>query len=133
VLRFDFARDMYKVPGAHVQVHAHRGALSHLLSRTGHRAPHDMSSLHIPVGGARFRPGLEDVLQFLIEECQFDHKEDWKPHVEVGRAAWRRRQLASAIRDAPSEAVGVLRDLGYEVDEPDGGHQPDSEKFLTRW
>jgi hypothetical protein len=66
LLRLEYVREAHSTPSAHLQVHAQRGALSHLLSRTGHHAPHDMSKLHLPLGGARFRPCLEGLLQLLV-------------------------------------------------------------------
>jgi hypothetical protein len=131
-LRFDYVRDMQSKPHAHIQIHGHRGALSHLLSRAGHDAPHDMASLHVPVGGSRFRPCLEDVVQFLIEECRFDHHEDWRRPVENGREQWRRRQVAATVRAVPSEAVRVLTELGYDI-KPPSVVVEDSAKALHRW
>jgi hypothetical protein len=132
LLRFDYVRDMNKAPTAHVQVHAHRGALSHLLSRTGHSAPHDMSALHIPVGGSRFRPCLEDVIQFLIQECGFDGVSGWEQHVADGRERWRRRQAAAVARDVPDEVARVLGELGYTV-EPPATPRAASQKALRNW
>ena len=119
VLRIDYRRDMYAAPAAHVQVHAHRGALSHLLSKAGHRFPHDMSALHIPVGGARFRPCLEDFIEFLIVECKFDCQPSWRDCVQTGRERWRRRQAAAVTRDLPEDAARVLRELGYKIEPPE--------------
>ena len=132
VLRMDFRRDMNKAPAAHIQVHAHRGALSHLLSQAGHQTPHDMSALHIPVGGARFRPCLEDFIQFLIAECKFDSLTGWQQCVRDGRERWRRRQAAAVIRDMPEEAARVLRELGYKVESPEP-LPGDAEKTLHAW
>ncbi len=119
VLRVDYRRDMYAAPAAHIQVHAHRGALSHLLSQAEHPFPHDMSALHIPIGGARFRPCLEDFIQFLIAECRFDSLPDWQHCVREGRRRWRRRQAAAVTRDMPEEAARVIRELGYKVESPE--------------
>jgi hypothetical protein len=69
--------------------------------------PHDISALHIPVGGSRFRPCLEDVIQFLIEECLFDSLPRWREAVEEGRASWRRIQARAVVRDFPREAIGA--------------------------
>lgn len=118
VLRFDYVRDATSTPGAHIQVHAHRGALSHLLSRAGHPDAHDMSHLHVPVGGPRFRPSLEDVLQFLVAECRFDHVRGWRRAIDVGREEWRRIQACAVARDFPQEAAETLRRLGYSVTAP---------------
>jgi len=132
ILRFDYVRDMNVRPHSHIQMHSHRGALSHLLSQAGHPTPHDLASLHIPTGGARFRPCLEDVVQFLVEECRFDRVPGWKRRVEAGREQWRRKQLAAAVRAVPSEAARVLSELGYEVTAP-GTPVLDSMAALTRW
>ena len=132
VLRIDYRRDMYAAPAAHIQVHAHRGALSHLLSKAGHPYPHDMSALHIPVGGARFRPCLEDFIQFLIAECKFDSLPAWQDCVRTGRERWRRRQAAAVTRDMPEEAARVLRELGYKVESPEPP-PGDKQKALHNW
>lgn len=132
IIRYEYQRDMSVAPNAHVHVHAHRGALSHLLSRTGHSAPHDMSKLHIPLGGSRFRPCLEDLIQFLIQECRFDSRAGWKERVEVGRERWRRFQMAAVTRDVPDEAARVLQELGYQVTPP-VGQPPTSSNALRHW
>lgn len=125
ILRFEYARGSPSIPGAHMQVHAHRGALSHLLSRAGHATPHSMESLHLPVGGDRFRPCIEDVIEFLVVDCRFDKKDGWQAAVRDGRERWRRIQLRTVVRDVPSEAVTALRQLGYEVSNPSSGPAPD--------
>lgn len=132
VLRIHYYRSPRGKPSAHLHVHGHRGALSHLLSQAGHEHPHDMSSLHIPVGGSRFRPCLEDFIQFLICECKFDAQPDWQQHVEAGRERWRCRQAAAVVRDVPEEAVRVLRELGYTVEAP-VPQPPASAKSLRSW
>jgi hypothetical protein len=132
ILRFDYVRNMNVRPHSHIQVHGHRGAMSHLLSRAAHPTPHDLASLHLPTGGSRFRPCLEDVVQFLIEECRFDCVSGWKAHIEAGRERWRRKQVAAAVRAVPSEAARVLSELGYAVTMPITP-VADSTAALTRW
>jgi hypothetical protein len=132
ILRFEYERDMNKAPHAHVHVHAHRGALSHLLSQAGNVDAHDMSSMHIPVGGSRLRPCLEDMIQFLIVECGFSAHEGWRENLERGRELWRRRQLSAMVRAVPSEAVRVLSGMGYKL-EPPADIPEDSQKALWLW
>lgn len=132
IIRYEYHRDMDTAPNAHIHLHAHRGALSHLLSRSGHPTPHDMSALHIPLGGSRFRPCLEDLLQFLVQECGFDSCQGWRAHVEAGRERWRRSQVAAAARDIPDEAVRVLAELGYQVTPP-STQLSASSKALRHW
>jgi hypothetical protein len=107
------------LPSAHFHVHAHRDEAVYLLMcsegnrRVDERAAQldaskpripQVSDLHLPLGGPRFRPCLEDVLQFLIEE---------------GRRTWRRLQTGTVVRDCPQEAARVLELLGYKVEPPD--------------
>lgn len=133
VLRFHYVRGDQRPPGGHIHVHAHRGALSHLLSQSGHDEPHDISALHIPVGGARFRPCLEDVIQFLFEECRFDSIPGWKEAVQEGRASWRRRQVKAVVRDFQGDAAEALEALGYRVEPPATGVPEVPEKALHSW
>jgi hypothetical protein len=133
IFRFEYQRQAHRTPSAHIQVHGHRGALSHLLSRAGHENPHSMEALHLPVGGARFRPCIEDVLQFLIDDCLFDAQPGWREYVERGRERWRRMQLRAAVRDVPGEAADVLRRLGYTVLEPADSLPGRSSYTLRAW
>ena len=72
------------MPAAHIHVHAHRDGLSHALGKTGSKTKRGkaraearevprMADLHFPVGGHRFRPCLEDVLEMLVTELGVDH------------------------------------------------------------
>lgn len=133
VIRFDFLRSPRTCPSAHIQVHAHRGALTHLLSQSGHDRPHDMSALHIPVGGSRLRPCLEDVVQFLVEECHFDKMNEYRAALESGRARWRRIQAKAIVRDFPAEAVETLESLGFTIVPPSAGVSTTPEKVLHTW
>ncbi|ONI78891.1 hypothetical protein ALI144C_29445 [Actinosynnema sp. ALI-1.44] len=133
MVRWEYERDAYNKPTAHIQVHGHRGALSHLLSRTGHPTPHSMESLHLPVGGARFRPCLEDVVEFLVRDCRVRARPGWKEAVSAGRERWRRYQARTVVRDMAADAADVLRKLGYTVIPPEQGDPPDSEKALATW
>jgi hypothetical protein len=134
IIRFEYEREGRTKPRAHVQVHAHRGALSHLLSRSGHPSPHSMESLHPPVGGERFRPILEDVIEFLVVECRFTALAGWRIPVAEGRERWRRLQTRTAVRDCPSEAVVALRSLGFQVSTRPAPHdRDDNTDRLRRW
>lgn len=126
------------VPLSHWHVHADRGSLSHLLGRAHAvragvvRKPHDMSSLHFPVGGERFRPCIEDVLEFLVREFGIDHEPGWETAVRAGRERWRRMQFRSTVRDLQDEAADVLRSYGWSVKAPDESRQEGS-GVLYRW
>ncbi|SNR87618.1 hypothetical protein SAMN06265360_12645 [Haloechinothrix alba] len=127
LFRVEYLRRPDGVPASHVQVHGHRDEWVHLMmfgdrGRPGKRAKRDkvarLSEFHMPTGGHRFRPCVEDILQSLIEEFGIDVNEDWKRAVEEGRAEFRRLQLRSAVRDSPAEAADALVELGYQVVPP---------------
>lgn len=133
LFRFEFNYESRSAPHSHIQVHAERGTLTHLLTRCGHVRAHDMSALHLPTGGSRFRPNLEDVIQFLITECGFDHKEGWMDAVNEHRAEWRAIQTRAVARAMPAEAAYALRELGYEVTPPLEGEPGPGRKARFAW
>lgn len=133
VIRFEYLRKPDTVPSAHLQLHAHRGALSQLLAHSEHPKAHDMSALHIPLGGSRFRPCLEDVIQFLAEEVKIDTLPTWREAVEIGRQSWREKQVRATVRDWQEVAAEALRDLGFTVEPPLTGAQPLPRKAATAW
>lgn len=139
LFRLEYLSNMRNKPIAHWQVHAERGSLTHLLTHAWqknnrkHQEPHLLESLHLPVGGERFRPCLEDLIQFLIEECGVDGRRTWRKAVDSGRLSWRRRQLASAVRDDPATSASVLAKLGYTVKEPKAGGRRTRTKALKAW
>ncbi len=138
LFRYDYLRAPGRDhPGAHLQVHAHRDGIAHVMSRAGRStrrarrradetAAPAMSELHFPVGGPRFRPCLEDVLEMLVCELGIDCPDGARETLWKSREAWRRQQLRSAVRDAPRDAAEVLAVLGYTVTPPSGGHPADN-------
>lgn len=133
IFRFEFLYETDWVPHSHIQVHGHRGALSHLLSKAGHPAPHDMAALHLPTGGARFRPNLEDVIQFLITDCRFDHVDSWRQAVERERAEWRVIQTRAVVRAMADVAADQLSSMGYTVVPPSSGHPERGRRAQHAW
>lgn len=131
--RLEFRRDAYRAPSAHWQVHAERASFSSLLAHAKVKTPTGLASLHLPVGGARMRPCLEDFLQFVVQECGADHHPGWRQAVEAGRERWRRRQLAALVRDAPDEAIRVLRENGYRIEPPESGEMRGHPESLRSW
>lgn len=121
VLRFDFLREPRNVPSSHVNIHSHHPGLQQAMesakpSSRAKRARKETSKLHIPTGGARFRPSLEDVLEMLIREFGIDKLSDtWSQSLKAGRQNFRDTQLAAALKDNPKEAVRALSELGYTV------------------
>lgn len=131
--------------GAHLQVHAHRDAMTYLMTVSGNgsvrarrrrrsaesnrRVP-QLSDIHFPLGGPRYRPCLEDVLQMLMDELGVDAEPDAREALAAGRESWRLSQIATCVRDSPETAARVLDYLGYTIVPPDGGHPPDRQEKL---
>lgn len=133
IARLDFLRDAHTVPACHWNIHAERGAASRLLTLGNPTHSGSFSELHFPVGGARMRPCLEDVLTFVLHEFGVDQVEGADTLLCTGRERWRRRQIATLVRDAPDEAVRVLRELGYVVDDPSTGPAVPQVSKLQAW
>lgn len=105
LLHYDYERekgDSY--PEAHIHVNASSGPWSGISERA-------LGKLHLPVGGRRFRPSLEDIIEFLITEGLAKGHPGWQSLVEQGRTRYRRIQLAALTRSDPSAVIDVLEDL----------------------
>jgi hypothetical protein len=113
LIRFDYLHDHRWAP-AHVQVHAESSALGFLHAFTGTTRPPKVQALHIPVGGRRLRPCLEDVIDFAIHDLAVESKVGASGRIEEGRARWKRLQVNAAIRDVikndPDTAPQELRE-----------------------
>lgn len=130
LVRLEYRHDMRTDPVCHWQFHGERGAFSHLLAiahATNSRQvpqPHDLSSVHLPVGGERFRPCLEDVLEMLIRDCGVDAVDGWQAALEGGREKWRMKQFLTTVRDLQQEAADVLAKHGWSVSPPEDDFTP---------
>lgn len=144
LFRYEFVRAASgAVPSAHIQFHGTHPELEQAMKDSGSstsrakarkqgQKPVRLDALHFPVGGSRFRPALEDVLQMLIEEFGV------KPAGSIraartalakSREQWRRMQVATVVRDAPAAAVSALEALGYKVTAPNPPAQEKVEKL----
>ena len=77
-------------------------------------SPRGLHMIHFPLGGARFRPCLEDVIELVIHEFGVDAQPGWEECVASDRIAWRHIQLAAAVRDDPDTARRTLEALDKE-------------------
>ena len=107
---FDYERDKTGgYPEAHLQVPGQSEALAGMSS---HPAKRSLERLHFPVGGRRFRPILEDVIEFLIvEQLAKPRDEAWKDILNREREEYYRIQLQAAIRRSPEIARDALAGL----------------------
>ena len=87
--------------------------LGYLLAFTGNEKPPKVQVLHLPVGGRRMRPTLEDVIDFAVRDLGVEAKSGWQERIESGRKRWRRLQVKAALRDVirddPAGAPDELR------------------------
>lgn len=112
LLHFDYERDKpHGYPEAHLQVIAGSDAWSDLLS--GRLAANDsLSKLHLPVGGRRFRPALEHVVEFLIRESLVTPTNNsWEANLEASRKEFEIKQLRAAVWRNPDVARAALDDF----------------------
>lgn len=72
-----------------------------------------MAKLHFPVGGRRYRPSLEDVIEFLVNERLVRARDGWKKALDSSREEFRDRQLCAAVGFRPDVAIGELQRLGH--------------------
>lgn len=135
IFRYEYERAARSVPAAHLHVHAHRDSLTYMMARAGvqtRRAQSRAASgevpslqdLHLPLGGHRFRPALEDVLEMLVDEFGVDHHDGTFDALNAARERWRFTQTREAVRDAPQAAVEALQSLGYSVSWPGEDCEP---------
>ncbi|MCQ9343489.1 hypothetical protein [Corynebacterium kozikiae] len=129
-VRFEYERNKYNAPAAHIHFSGVEGLLSPALMKNGptrkgdSRKQGQLGALHIPVGGHRFRISVEDFLYFVIQECGFAGRTGWENKLKVSRDTWFDIQLQAAVRDNPNIAAQQLRELGFEVTEPSTGCPP---------
>lgn len=150
LFRYEFEDEMQqaRLPCAHLHVHAHRDEFLFTMLRSQRGKPSSrtkaatgvfksspprLSNVHFPLGGPRMRPCVEDVLQMLVAEFEVDTVDGASEALRDGRARWRRRQIGTAVRDAPGEAVRVLREMGYQVTDPADGPAIERLDKLTRF
>jgi hypothetical protein len=103
---FDYERDKQGYPEAHLQVHGKSTALA---AWSG-KPRRELDRLHFPTGGRRYRPVLEDVIEFLIVEGLADGRAGWQDVLTAEREAYWRIQLRAAIRRDPWTALSAMGD-----------------------
>ena len=128
LLHYDYVRGARgSVPAAHINVHESNDSATRTMLACGMKARGrgrrrdfmergvfpTFSSLHLPVGGDRMRPGLEDVLQMAVYEFGIDATDGWLDAVEAGREEYRATQLRAFVREFPDIAFEELRQGGY--------------------
>lgn len=108
VFRYDYEREKKGYPAAHMQVYGESSTLAELCERAGRDHHTDLHRMHFPVGGKRFRPSLEDIVEFLILEELATPHDGWQDAVAEHRDEFHRRQLAAAVLGDPDTARAAL-------------------------
>jgi hypothetical protein len=132
---FDYLRHADEgVPVSHLNVHGHRdevvfAMLNAVRAGRGKRRAKEiekfgkvprLADLHFPLGGPRFRPALEDLLEMLIVEFGIDPtKPDWRRQLERGRQRYRVTQLRAAASDDLEAVADLLEERGYSIIRPE--------------
>lgn len=102
LFHYDYERDKADgYPDAHLQLYAE----SELFGRVNNPrtdAGRSLAQLHFPVGGKRFRPCLEDIIEFLIVERLVEARDGYEKVIEAGREGFRKNQLMAAMRRDPA-------------------------------
>lgn len=118
-LHYDYDREPGNVyPLAHVQMSGQCDALDAIGQRAG--VVKEVKDYHLPVGGKRFRPSLEDLVEFLIVEGIAEGADGWEGVVREHRATWERVQLMAAVRRNERAAAEQLEAMGWKVSPPRG-------------
>lgn len=108
LLHYDYERDKEDgYPEAHLQICADSEDWRAL------GPDRALKKLHFPVGGRRFRPSLEDLIEFLIVEGFAEGLPGWKAAVDEGRHRFQMNQLKAAVRRHPEVAIEVLEKEGH--------------------
>jgi hypothetical protein len=120
LFRFDYERHKNNYPDCHLQVFGSYPPLTSYLEAIG-KPKQRLERLHFPMGGRRFRPTVEDLIEFLVCEGLIivgsDEREQILKRVDVRRKNFHRIQLAAAIRRDQDTAIAALNALGYEVNQ----------------
>lgn len=110
VFHYDYDRSPSNgYPPAHFQVAGESASFRSLCEQTGQQK--ELKDLHFPVGGKRFRPSLEDIVEFLVVEGFVDTRDDWRAVLEDSRTRWYRTQLRAAVRRDEEAVRQFLREL----------------------
>lgn len=113
----DVELGVHRRSAAHVQIHGASEEFAYALAMSG-QAPRSLDEFHIPVGGRRFRPSLEDFIEFLHAERLIRLHDGWQQVIAEHREGWLRRQTQAAVRNDPGSAVEQLRAMGYRIEPP---------------
>lgn len=103
---------------AHIQVTGESGYLGFLLGSRGLKLRR-LQNLHLPVGGFRYRPCLEDFIEFAIDEDLILGKDGWNETLNETRERYRVKQLHTLVYRYPEVSREAL--AAYDARAVEGG------------
>lgn len=119
----DATPGLHRRSAAHVQIHGSSEELAYIQGLHGSEPLRTLDKFHIPVGGRRFRPTLEDFIEFLWSERLIGPLHDgWQQVLARHRSNWLDLQLRAAVRGDPATAIAQLEVMGYKVNPPPSGN-----------
>lgn len=150
IVHYDYVRDARgTIPAAHINIHASNDSATKAMLACGSKSQGKtrrkqfldkgtfptFSSLHFPVGGDRFRPGLEDVLQMAIYEFGIKTQPGWQQAIEQSQAEYRTRQIIALVQEFPDIAYQTLAEDGYlnSGTPPQRPERTDTQSRLTKY
>jgi len=114
LFHYDYERDKADgYPDAHLQVYGTSDFLD-TLNDPKCDPGRSLAQLHFPVGGKRFRPCLEDIIEFLIVERLVQAREGYEKVIETGREGFRKNQLMAAMRRDRATVAAFVEKYGLE-------------------
>jgi hypothetical protein len=115
LVHYDYTREPdHGYPDPHVQVVGESEALAQIAGRRS-ICPTSLKEVHLPVGGRRFRPTVEDIIEMLIVEKMVEARSGWRNIIEHHRASWQEMQVKAAVRRHPSWAADALIEQGWAI------------------
>lgn len=130
LFRIDYLRSPEgSVPSAHLQVHAHRDAVSYAMTISGQgsrrgkrRSKSSERARRVPkLAQLHFRSAVIDFVPVSRTSWRCWSTSSASTHsralraIGQGRMRWRRNQLGAAVRDSPETAARILQELGYAI------------------
>jgi hypothetical protein len=125
LLHYDYERDKHLQEKGYPEAHVQVCASSAYWQIAGQRVGQDelpLARMHLPIGpigGRRFRPTLEDIIEFLIVEGLVDHRDGWKDALDKTRKPYQELQLKAAVRRNQTLAIEALKLEGWSVTRSD--------------
>lgn len=118
IVGIDYVREpANQFPGSHLHVAGQRNDLNDIYLGD-ERKSRKLRDLHFPVGGRRFRPTLEDLIEFTITEEMVEPRDGWRTALDAHRAKWTQVQVKAVTRRHQADAAAALAEAGWSLSPP---------------